>query len=162
MQGVSEGGAGLSVTKQVNDACKHIKQSLDNLVEGVQLFNAISTGPNQVEAQIGRRGAFRKEGSVDGPEEGCKWGGVVEDRDREGSTASSSPPAISIRSKKKDNVDHHGATSVQGSDSGIHPCHATRRYSEGEGSSTGSFVPYHSGSNYSCKKGLEEGLEVGV
>ena len=99
---------------------------------------------------------------MDGPEGGCKWGGEIEDKDREGSTASSSPPATSIRSKKEDNVDHHGATTVQGSDSGIHPCYATRQYSEGAGSSMGSSAPYHSGSNYSCKKGLEEGLEEDV
>ena len=162
VQGVSEGGAGLSVTKQVKDACKHIQQSLANLVEGVQLFNAISLGPNQAEAHIGRRGALRKEGSMDEPEGGCKWGGEIEDRGRERSTASSSPPVTTIRSKKEDNEEHHGATTVQGSDSGIHPCHATRWYSEGAGSSMGSSNRHCIRSNYSCKEGLEEGFEEGV
>ena len=162
VQGVSEGGAGRSVTKQVNDACKHIQQSLANLVEGIQFFKEISLGPMEAEVQIGRKGALRKEGSFNGPEEGCKKGGETEDRGREGSTASSSAPVTSSRPKKEDNYVHQGVMITQGSDTGIHPCHATRQYSAGAGSSMGSSNSHHSDNTCPRKEGIEEGFEEGA
>ncbi|ESW05921.1 hypothetical protein PHAVU_010G004100 [Phaseolus vulgaris] len=73
VQGVSEGGATFSAARQVNEACENIKSSLVNLIEGVQVFNTLSSGPKLETAQEKNNGAFRRKGFSGVKWLGAKW-----------------------------------------------------------------------------------------
>jgi len=138
VQGISEGGAALSAANQVKVACKVIQQSLDNLLDGVQVCNSCSVGPKQGVPQGENRSVYSKKASEEGPNmvsngitatQPCKSDKVV---------ARSSPPPFNLCVLESGHGIHRGATSPVVSVSGVHPCHAVHECSEGVGSSSGS------------------------
>jgi len=165
VQGGSEGGAALVVVNQVNEACKVIEDSLANLMEGAYGCNSLAIGPKQGEAQSAKSGTVRKEVNVGGPTSGSKGEKLSLRCGKEGSvTMSSATPQ-----RTREDGDHRNVSKTQECDSDVNPCHAIRRRSEGEGSSSGSSNSQSSGSVKWCKttngeetNGEHEALSNGV
>ena len=160
VQGVSEGGAAFSAAKQVNEAYENIKSSLANLIEGVQVFNSLPSGPKLETAHVKNSGAFRRNEVLEGPVAGSK--GVTnaskEGGAMAGSETGSSAPVPNPCSRSDGYEGHQEMTPLQENKSDIYPCRAIRSGSEGEGSSSGSSEPQSNGDIIWRKEGDEVGV----
>jgi len=152
---VSEGGEAFSAAKQVNEACEKIKSSLANLIEGVQVFNTISSWPKLETAHVKNSGVLRRNDFSGGTVAGSKVETNVNEEGgaMAGSEAGSSAP-VPNPSLRTDGYDgHQEMTPPQKNESKNYPCYAIRSCSEGEGSSSRSSEPQSSGSTKLRKEG---------